>query len=533
MKVPPNILFIMADDHAAKAISAYGAGINRTPHLDRLAAEGARFDHCYVTNSICTPSRATILTGMHNHVSGVFTLNDEIDNRLPTVAKQLKMAGYQTGFFGKWHLGEGPEHEPTGFDYWSALPGQGDYFDPAFIENGEDVVVEGYATDIITNKTLDWIDNRDPEKPFFAMCHHKAPHRNWEYKPEHADLYTDPIQLPDTFNDDYKNRANAASVAAMRVADDLTYYDLGLAQPTGGEEVGEPLGSWTTERKIPNPDDDNVSDIRLIDIDTAEVFTFETSQELAEFKFQRYMQRYLRAVQAVDDGVGQMLDYIDSDPALRNNTLIVYTSDQGFFLGEHGWFDKRFMYEESFQMPLLARYPAEIQPGTVIDGIVQNVDFAPTFLDVAGVTKPSQMQGFSFRQLMQGTTPTDWQKVAYHRYWMHNDMIHHAYAHYGVRDDRYKLTYWYNLNYTLEGTGPDGQEQEWEMFDTQEDPFELFNVAEEESYMEIRRDLTYQLEQKMLSIGDIFVHDSSYQWMCQTGNVSSALKEAKMSAVNS
>lgn len=390
--------------------------------------------------------------------------------------------------------------------------------------------MEGYATDIITNKTLNWIEQRDPKKPFFAMCHHKAPHRSWEYDPKHGDLYTDPIRLPDTFNDDYKNRANAARVADMRVADDLTYNDLGLAQPQGGDEVGEVQYTGSTERKIPNPDD--VSDIRLIDRQTAEVFTFESSQQLAEFKFQRYMQRYLRTVQSVDDNVGLMLDYIDSNEELRNNTLIVYTSDQGFFLGEHNWFDKRFMYEESFQMPLLARYPAEISPGTVIDSIVQNVDFAPTFLDVANVTIPSQMQGFSFRQLLQGTTPPDWQQVAYHRYWMHNDPIHHAYAHYGVRDDRYKLIYWYNENFNLTGTGPGGQEREWELFDTQEDPFELFNVFEDEGYREVRRDLKLKLEAKMMSIGDQWVHDGSEEWMCQTGDISDGLKEAKMSAVN-
>jgi arylsulfatase A-like enzyme len=530
MRIAPNFIFIMADDHAAKAISAYGAGINHTPNLDRLASEGARLDHCYVTNSICTPSRATVLTGTHNHVSGVLTLNDEINNRMPNVAKQFQSGGYQTALFGKWHLGEGPEHEPTGFDHWSIVPGQGVYFDPDFITMGKTSKEEGYATDIITNKTIDWLEQRDLDRPFYAMVHHKAPHRSWENDPKHDHLYTDPIKLPDTFNDDYKNRANAAQVAEMRVADDLTYGDLNLAQPGGGDEVGELLFEGSTERKIPNPTD--VSSLRLIDRQTGEAYTFDTQQQLAEFKFQRYMQRYLRTVQSVDDNVGRLLDYIDADPELKQNTMIVYTSDQGFFLGEHGWFDKRFMYEESFQMPFLVRYPAEVEPGSVIGDIVQNVDFAPTFLDIAGIPVPSYMQGSSFRKVLQGQTPADWQKVAYHRYWMHNDGIHHAYAHYGVRDSRYKLIYWYNESFNLTGTGPGSQDREWELFDTQKDPFELFNVFEEAEYQEIRKELKLKLEVKMLAIGDQWVHDGSDEWQCQTGNVSAGLQFAKRSQVN-
>lgn len=239
MATAPNIIFIMADDHAAKAISCYGAGINHTPNLDRLATEGMRFNHCYVTNSICTPSRATILTGVHNHVNGVRTLVSDIDSRLPNVAKQLRVGGgYQTAMIGKWHLGEGPRHEPTGFDYWTILPGQGDYHDPVMIEMGSRVVEKGYATDIITDKSISWIEKRDKSRPFFLMCHHKAPHRSWECHPKHKHLYHEDVKLPDTFTDDYKNRARAATVAKMKVADDLTYGDLGLVQPEGGDEVG-------------------------------------------------------------------------------------------------------------------------------------------------------------------------------------------------------------------------------------------------------------------------------------------------------
>lgn len=237
----PNIVFIMADDHASKSISCYDAGINSTPNLDRIANEGMLFNHCYVTNSICTPSRAAILTGTHNHVNLVMTLASKINSRLPNVAKHLQSGGYQTGMVGKWHLGEGPDHQPSGFDYWSVVPGQGEYYDPLFTEPGGTKRVAGYATDVITDKTLGFIRNRDKDRPFFVMCHHKAPHRSWECDPKHKHLYKDPIKLPDTFTDDYKNRARAAKIVKMRIADDITYHDLGLVQPEGGCEVGEKL----------------------------------------------------------------------------------------------------------------------------------------------------------------------------------------------------------------------------------------------------------------------------------------------------
>ncbi|KAH6870650.1 alkaline-phosphatase-like protein [Alternaria rosae] len=502
----PNIIFMMADDHASKSISAYGAGINHTPNLDRIAKEGMLFNHCYVTNSICTPSRAAILTGTHNHVNLVMTLNSEINERLPNVAKALQAGGYQTAMVGKWHLGEGKGHEPTGFDYWSIVPGQGEYYDPMFIEPSGTKRVPGYATDIIAEKSLDFIKNRDKSRPFFVMCHHKAPHRSWECDPKHKHLYKDPVRLPDTFTDDYKNRARAAKIAKMRIADDITYHDLGLVQPDGGNEVGEKLIDiyWWNDRKIPNPED--VTKMRLLDKDDGTVFTFKTPAELAEFKYQRYMQRYLRTIQSIDDNTGRMLDYLDAE-GLAENTIVIYTSDQGFFLGEHGWFDKRFMYEESFQMPFLVRWPKEIKAGSVCDDIICNVDFAPTFLDAAGLRIPSYMQGVSFRKLLQGQIPSDWQQVAYHRYWMHNDMIHAAYAHYGVRDQRYKLIYWYNEDFGIEGARPaDAEHKEWELFDCQEDPLELFNVYADAGYRDVVEHMTRLLEDKMADIGDTPVH---------------------------
>lgn len=333
----------MADDHASKAISCYGAGINHTPNLDRIAKEGMLFNHCYVTNSICTPSRATIITGMHNHVNGVLTLDGKLNKHLPNVAKHLRSHGYQTAMVGKWHLGEGDAHEPTGFDYWDVVPGQGKYYDPEFISSAGKARVSGYATDIITDKCIDFIQNRDENKPFFMMCHHKAPHRSWEFDPKHKDLYKESVKLPDTFSDDYKNRAKAAAAAKMRVECDMTYSDLGLVQPEGGSSIGElaiPGFDMWTERKVPMPDD--VSKLSLIDKNTGEVFTFKTRSELSEFKYQRYMQRYLRCIQSIDDNVGRLLEYLD-ERGLSENTMVIYTSDQGFFLGEHGWFDKRFM----------------------------------------------------------------------------------------------------------------------------------------------------------------------------------------------
>ncbi|KAF3343234.1 putative transporter [Verticillium dahliae VDG2] len=432
-EIRPNIIFIMADDHAAKSISCYGAGINNTPNLDRLTNEG-----------------------------------------------------------------EGAEHEPTGFDSWSMVPGQGEYWDPQFIQSWGTSVVPGRATDIITDKCIDWMEKRDKSRPFFLMCHHKAPHRSWEYDEKHKDLYKDPIRLPDTFSDDYKNRARAATVAKMRVADDLTYTDLGIVQPEGPRsKVGSKMIDrwWWNDGKIPNPDD--VTGLRLICKETGEVFTFTTKQGLTEFKFHRYMQRYLRTIQSIDDNVGRMLDWLDAE-GLTENTVVVYTSDQGFFLGEHGWFDKRFMYEESFQMPFMIRYPPTIQPKSVCNDIICNVDFAPTFLDLA--------KGVSFVPVLRGQTPEDWQQIAYHRYWMHQDIIHEAYAHYGVRDQRYKLIYWYNEDFGLKGTRPGGEEKEWELFDCEEDPLELFNCYHEPRYEDTVRRMTRMLEDKMAEIGDEPVH---------------------------
>jgi arylsulfatase A-like enzyme len=502
MNHAPNIIFIMSDDHAASAISAYNGHINQTPNLDRLATEGVRLDRCYVTNSICTPSRAAILCGTHNHINRVTTLHCGIDNRLPNVAKHLQHGGYQTAMVGKWHLGEGERHQPTGFDYWSVLPGQGDYHQPTFHEADGVTVESGYVTDVITDKCLNWLERRDQDKPFFLMCHHKAPHRPWDPKPEHRSLYTDEIPHPESFDDDYANRAKAAAAAKMRIAEDMTYDDLDLVQLA--EDVDSEKMGWSGHRKVPHPE--NLDDFQLRCKLTGEVFTFQTHDELKQFKYQRYLRKYLQVVHSIDENVGRLLDWLDAQ-GLAENTVVIYTSDQGFFLGEHGWFDKRFIYEESFQMPFLMRYPKEIAAGGVNRDMVCNVDFAPTFLDYAGITTPNYMQGRSFRANMAGHTPADWTDVAYHRYWMNQDSIHNAYAHYGIRTERYKLIYWYNEAMDEPGANePSFAEKDWELFDLERDPCELNNIYHHPDYASVVQEMTEKLNAEMLRIGDVPRH---------------------------
>jgi len=447
----PNILFIMSDDHAAHAISCYGSRINHTPHIDRIAAEGVRFTNCFCTNSICTPSRATILTGTYSHINGARTLNDRLDGRQVTFPKLLRAAGYQTAVIGKWHLGHGGIHDPTGFDYWNVLPGQGAYHDPEMIELGQRKVFPGYATDVITDLSLDWLRRRDLGRPFCLLVHHKAPHRPWITDEKHAHLYEE-VELPEpeTFHDDYQHRARAAAAARMRVDQDLNERDLKALPPPGLSPL-----------------------------------------ELKRWKYQRYIKDYLRCVASIDDNVGRLLEYLDA-AGLTEHTIVIYTSDQGFFLGDHGWFDKRFFYEESLRMPFLIRYPREIAPGGTDDHIILNTDFAPTFLDYAGLPAPAVMQGRSFRPILRGETPPDWRAAMYYRYFMH--LAHHnVYAHYGIRTHRYKLIYYYEHE-------PDPPE--WELFDLETDPYELNNVYHHPDYREVVPELKAQLRQLRTELGD-------------------------------
>jgi arylsulfatase A-like enzyme len=440
----PNILFIMSDDHAAHAVSAYGSKINQTPNIDRLAQEGLRFKNCFAVNSICTPSRASILTGKYSHINGVTAFN-RFDGSQWTVAKTLQAAGYHTGMIGKWHL----QSDPTGFDYWNILPGQGLYHDPVFLDMGTRKKLSGYATDLITDFTIEFLKNRPRDKPFFLMSHHKAPHREWSPDAKHAALFADrTIPEPATFNDDYATRSDAAHTAIMRIDRDLTRNDLKLTPPPGLR--GDALAAWKRG-----------TDAQLEVVENGQTNRL-TGAALKKWKYQRYMKDYLACVASVDSNVGRLLDYLDGT-GLATNTIVIYTSDQGFFLGEHGWFDKRFMYEESIRMPFLVRYPPAIKPGSVNGAMVLNVDFAPTFLEFAGLNIPAEIQGRSLKPLLTGQTPSDWRKSWYYRYY-HFPNEHGTEPHYGVRTDRHKLIYFHRIN-------------QWELFDLQTDPQEVNNLA--------------------------------------------------------
>ncbi len=456
----PNLLFIMSDDHASHAISAYGSRINATPHLDRIAAGGMRFDNCFCTNSICTPSRAAVLTGTYNHVNGVTTLDTPMDNRLLTFPKLLQAAGYQTAIFGKWHLGHGPGHDPTGFDEWTVLPGQGEYHDPEFLTPDGATTLSGYVTDIITDLSLGWLERRDPDRPFALMVHHKAPHRHWEPDAAHAHLYEgETIPEPETFWDDYATRSAAAAAAKCHMMD-LDERDLKAPIPEGLSEAEEV--SW---------------------------------------RYQRYIKDYLRVVASIDDNVGRLLDGLD-DAGIADDTVVVYTSDQGFFLGDHGWFDKRFIYEESLSMPLLVRYPPMITPGSVCEDMVLNVDFAPTFLELAGVDIPGHVQGTSFVPLLSGERPPTWQTSMYYRYWMHGDSSHNVWAHYGVRTLHHKLIYFYNDPLGQPGARGGVQPPEWELYDLGADPFEVDNVYADPASRSVVQELRQELRRLQALLGD-------------------------------
>jgi arylsulfatase A-like enzyme len=429
----PNILYIMADDHAAHALSAYGSKINKTPNLDRIATGGMRFDLCLVTNSICTPSRAAILTGKYAHINGVPVFN-RFDGSQPTLAKYLQAAGYHTGMIGKWHLGS----EPAGFDYWNVLPGQGVYHNPVLFELGQRKQYPGYVTDVITDLSLAFLDKRPKDKPFFLMCHHKAPHRPWEPDDKHAKQWENvQVPEPETFNDDYATRSDAAREATMRIDRDLKPSDVKKTPPPG-----------------------------------------LSAEELKKWNYQRFLRDYLACIASIDDNVGRMLDYLDKN-GLAENTIVIYTSDQGFFLGDHNWFDKRFMYEESLRMPFLVRWPGKVKAGSASDGMILNVDFAPTLLDAAGLPVPADMQGRSFLPLLRGETPGDWRTSMYYRYY-HYPQDHRVQPHYGVRTAKHKLIYFNKID-------------QWELFDLTKDPHELKNVYADPAYAETMKTLKEEM----------------------------------------
>ncbi|UZR96271.1 sulfatase family protein [Chondrinema litorale] len=466
----PNILFIMSDDHAYQAISAYGgelAEVAPTPNIDRLADQGMRFNNCLVTNSICGPSRATILTGKYSHLNGFIdnTIGSEFDFSQQTFTKVLQKSGYQTAIIGKLHLG----NTPTGFDYFDILPDQGDYYNPTFINQEGRYKLEGYATEIITDKTIEWLKGRkDSDQPFMVMMQHKAPHRAWEPGPNELGMYEDvTFPEPETLFDDYSGNRDAAELNNMTISKTM-YMDRDLKmsdEPRRGLNEQQ-LSLWDSvykpvldEFKKTNP----------------------TGEELVRFKYQRYMKDYLSCVSAVDKSVGKVLDYLKEN-GLDKNTIVVYTSDQGFYLGEHGWFDKRWMYRESLRTPLLISWPGVIKAKTVNNELVSNLDFGETFLDIAGAEIPAEMQGKSMLPILKGEKPNDWREAHYYHYYEHPSE-HNVMRHYGITTDKYKLIHFY---YDID---------HWELFDLEKDPEEMQNVYGEPTYAEIQEQLHKQLEE--------------------------------------
>lgn len=476
---PMNILYIMTDDHSFQTISAYDKRFVQTPNIDRIANEGVRFTRGYVANSISGPSRACMLTGKFSHKNGFIDNAHTFDGNQQTFPKLLQKAGYQTAIVGKWHL----TSDPTGFDYWNILTGQGDYYNPIFIDNGVKRQIEGYATNITTDLALDWLgEKRDKSKPFCLLLHHKAPHRTW--MPDTCDLrlYDDvTFPLPENFYDTYDNRLAAAQQEMSIIKDMDIVYDLKMADKEneihssnkGLEEAGRAM--YTSLNPGQKAAWDAYYDPIIKDFKAKK----RTGKELAEWKYQRYMHDYLRVIHSLDRNIGVVLDYLEKN-GLMDNTLIVYTSDQGFYMGEHGWFDKRFIYEESFRTPILMRYPDGKQGD--ITQFAQNVDFAPTFLELAGVPVPSDIQGESLLPLLKGEEPADWRTSLYYHYYEY-PAEHAVKRHYGVRDDRYKLIHFYN------------DIDSWELYDLQEDPSEMNNLYGKPGYEEVTNHMRDELHQ--------------------------------------
>jgi len=476
----PNILFIFSDDHACHAISAYGSRINRTPNIDRIAREGAIFRNSFCSNGICAPSRAVILTGKHSHINGKIDNANMFDMSQPTFNKMMREAGYQTAMIGKWHL----RADPQGFDYWHVLPGQGSYYNPDFRTPEGTMRHTGYVTDIITDLTLDWLQNgRDEEKPFMMMCQHKAPHRSWMPGPDHLEMFEgETIPEPDNLLDDYTGRAGPASRQEMTLADHAyPAYDLKITPAAADNERDQNMwrnldARFTDEQRarwheVYDPRNEEFRQMNL------------TGDDRVRYYYQRYIKDYLRCIASVDDNIGRLLDWLD-ESGLADDTIVIYSSDQGFFLGDHGWYDKRWMYEESLRMPFVARWPGVIKEGTTVDHMIQNIDYAPTFLDAAGIDMPADMQGESLLPLMQGHRERNWRESIYYHYYEF-PAVHMVARHYGVRTERYKLIYYYYPD--------DRYLNGWEMFDLERDPREMNSVYDDPGYSDIRDDLKIEL----------------------------------------
>jgi len=470
---PWNILMMFSDDHAWQAVSAYGGKLNHTPNIDRIAHQGMRFDQCLVTNSICAPSRAVVLTGKHSHLNGVIDNKERFDPDQQTFPKLLQKAGYQTAMFGKWHL----KSDPTGFDTWEVLPGQGSYYNPDFLRPSGTHRREGYVTDIIGDISLDWLKNgRDPNKPFLMFSQHKAPHRNWMPAPNKFWMYEgENVPEPETLFDNYENRASPARNQEMEIDRHMRWnHDMKVPEwadrSFGGQDGNAEWARMTPEQK------------KMWDAAygprNAELFkTNPQGRDLVRWKYQRYIKDYLRCISSVDDNVGRVLSYLDSE-GLAENTLVVYSSDQGFYLGEHGWFDKRWIYEESLRTPLLMRMPGVIAPGSVNRDLVSNLDLAETFLDVGRQPIPSDMQGASMLPLLRGERPKDWRQSFYFHYYEKG--VHSVAPHDGVRTNRFTLAHFYETD-------------EWELYDLTRDPQQMRSVYADDAYQSTVKELKTEL----------------------------------------
>ena len=491
----PNIVFVFSDDHACHAIGAYQGwlkDVNPTPNIDKLASQGMLFQNSFCTNSICGPSRAVILTGKFSHLNGFMRNGNDFDGSQRTFPKLMRKAGYKTAIIGKWHL----RSQPQGFDYWDVLKGQGDYYNPVLLTSDGKRQVEGYCTDIVTDLAIQWLDNNAKgDQPFMLMCQHKAPHRCWMPPLRHLDLYNDiEIPVPDTLFDTQADNAKCIQVEEMEIDRHMNLVKDLFAYPN--EE-------WVENFKFPM-DGSGVKNLKKMtksqleawqkgfDHQNREMLAANLSgKELVRWKYYRYIKNYLRCVRGVDDSVGQLMNYLD-DNGLKENTILIYCSDQGFYLGDHGWYDKRFMYEESFKMPLIVSWPGVTKPGAVNSDLVQNLDYAETFLDVAGARIPDDMQGESLVPLLKGER-VDWRDAVYYHYYEFPS-VHMVARHYGVRDHRYKLIHFYQFN-------------EWELYDLEKDPDELNNVyAKPEYAKEVDR-----LKRKLKQLRQQYKDDSNVQ----------------------
>ena len=508
----PNIVFIMSDDHSFQTISAYQNFISKiapTPNIDRLAKEGMLFHKAFVENSICTPSRACQMTGLYSHQSGQRQLNDGIDIAKVFVSELLQRAGYQTGLVGKWHM----QIDPKGFDAYHILNGQGQYYNPVFKSQDSDgkyIREEGYATTLINDHAIKFLETRKADKPFCLFVHHKAPHRNWMPDTKYLDLYEDiEFPKPETFNDDFKKRCTAASTQSLSIGKDMEMVgDLKVSEYT---EYGKVNLSSLRELDRMNPAQRTAWDNAYGPKNKKFIEQNLKGEELLNWKYQRYMKDYLRCIKSVDDEVGRLIAYLEKE-GLLENTIVIYTSDQGFYMGDHGWFDKRFMYEESFRTPLIIRYPKAIKAGTSSDALVQNIDFAPTLLSLAGIGKPKEMSGVSLLPLFEGKKPTSWRTSLYYHYYDY-PAVHNVRKHDGVRTDRYKLIHFYGKGGLGSGTSPmqlkEGSTERKamlayansgkmgndpdihcnELFDLQNDPQELNNLFGKPGYETITSNL--------------------------------------------